>query len=216
MKSRAPIAVANYYTACKSSTVKAGSIATAREGLGLDSAGFACYAVPNKTHKNMAYYDESYAEMIMLIKKFQKEYFLPLEVIKNAIDELGHDKVPNMANELVEKLVQAKQLDWMEPASVDKLVRAMTREELIDATKISEADLESSLKAGLVFEDENKCFNVQDVKIAMLISEVRSFLTDDKGFSIDFITMHNDMIKEAVDKQFKYFLVRILNGSVNP
>lgn len=120
VKSRAPIAVANYYTACKASTVKAGSIATAREGLGLDSAGFACYAVPNKTHKNMAYYYESYAEMIMLIKKFQKEYFLPLEVIKNAIDELGHDKVPNMANELVEKLVQAKQLDWMEPASVDK------------------------------------------------------------------------------------------------
>ncbi|MFA6010589.1 MAG: MerR family transcriptional regulator [Desulfobacteraceae bacterium] len=170
---------------------------------------------PYKTHKNMAYYDESYAEMIMLIKKFQKEYFLPLEVIKNAIDELGHDKVPNMANELVEKLVQAKQLDWMEPASVNKLVRAMTREELLEVTKISEADLESSIKAGLIFEDENKCFNVQDVKIAMLISDVRSFLTDDKGFSIDFITMHNDMIKDAVDKQFKYFLVRILNGSVN-
>jgi DNA-binding transcriptional MerR regulator len=170
---------------------------------------------PYKTHKNMAYYDESYVETIMLIRKFQKEYFLPLEVIKNAIDELGHDKAPYMANELIEKLVQAKQLDWMEPASVNKLVKAMTRDELIEVSKIDEEDLDAALKAGLLIDDETGCFNVQDVKIAMLIAEVREFLTDDKGFSFDFINMHFDMIKEAVDKQFKYFLVRILNGSVN-
>lgn len=170
---------------------------------------------PYKTHKNMAYYDESYVETILLIKKFQKEYFLPLDVIKNAIEELGHEKVPYMANELVDKLVQAKQMDWMEPASVNKLVQAMARDELLDVSKISEDDLASAISAGLIFEDENKCFNVQDVKIAMLIAEVRGFLSEEKGFSFDFITLHNEMIKDAVEKQFKYFLVRILNGSVN-
>ncbi|MBU1170104.1 MAG: MerR family transcriptional regulator [Proteobacteria bacterium] len=169
---------------------------------------------PYKTHKNMAYYEESYVELIAVIKKFQKEYFLPLDVIKNAIEELGHDKVPYMINELTEKLLQAKQLDWMEPAAVNKLVKPVSRKELMEITKISKKDLDATLKMGMIIQDENKCFNVQDVKIAMMISEIRENLSDEKGFSIDFVTMHNDFIKEIVDTQFKFFLARILKGEL--
>lgn len=41
---------------------------------------------PIKTGKTMAYYDESSVERIKLIKKLQRERFLPLEVIKRVID----------------------------------------------------------------------------------------------------------------------------------
>ena len=37
---------------------------------------------PLKTHKNMAYYDESFIERIRAIKELQKKRFLPLNIIK--------------------------------------------------------------------------------------------------------------------------------------
>lgn len=169
---------------------------------------------PYKPHKNMAYYDEKYIELVRLIKKFQKEYFLPLEVIKKAIEDLGHDKVPLMEAELTTKLLQAQQLDWMEPASVNKLVQPVDKKNLMAMSKITREDLEKSLKRGLIVRDKNGRFNVQDVKIASLIAKVREHLSDERGFSFEFITMHNDLIRDIVDKEFKYFFTRILNGNL--
>ncbi len=169
---------------------------------------------PYKPHKNMAYYDEKYIELVRLIKKFQKEYFLPLEVIKKAIEDLGHDKVPLMEAELTTKLLQAQQLDWMEPASVNKLVEPVNKKTLMAMSKITREDLEKSLKKGLIVKDKHGRFNVQDVKIATLIAKVREHLSDERGFSFEFITMHNDLIRDIVDKEFKYFFTRILNGNL--
>lgn len=169
---------------------------------------------PYKTHKNMAYYDDSYVDLIRMIKKYQKEHFLPLEVIKKAIDDLGFDQVANMDEELSEKLFQAQQLDWMEPESVNMLVKSVSKKELIAMTGILPKDLQACLKIGMLLQNEDKTFNVQDVKIALLIAEIRRNLNDDIGFSFEFITMHNDFINEVVDKEFKYFLTRILKGEV--
>ncbi len=169
---------------------------------------------PNKPHKNMAYYDEHYIELIRLVKKFQKEYFLPLDVIKKAIDDLGHDKASIMENELTEKLFQAKQLDWMEPADVNQRVKPVDAQALMEASKISKEDLEKSLEIGMLVKDENGCFNVQDVKIATLIAQIRENLSDERGFSFEFITIHHDLIRTLVDQQFEYFFTRIIKGEV--
>lgn len=169
---------------------------------------------PYKTHKNMAYYDESYVDLIRMIKKFQKEHFLPLEVIKKAIDDLGYDQVADMDDELTEKLTQAQKLDWMEPDSVNNMVDPVSKKEIMAITGISQKDLQACLKMGMIIQNEDKSFNVQDVKIAMLIAEIRRYLRDEIGFSFDFVTMHNDFINDVVDKEFKYFLTRILKGEV--
>lgn len=170
---------------------------------------------PYKTHKNMSYYDESYAALINLIKKFQKEYFLPLEVIKNAIDELGHDKVPYMINELTQKLLQAKKISNVEPVKINKHAKSVSEKELMDVSKISKKDMDDLVKLGILIQDDNACFSAHDVKIAMLIAEIRDKLSDEKGFSIDFIGMHNDYVKDIVDKEFKYFVARILKGTMD-
>lgn len=169
---------------------------------------------PYKTHKNMAYYDERYIELIRLVKKFQKEHFLPLEIIKKAIEDLGHDKVHVMEQELTDKLFEAQQIGWMEPVDVNKLVKPVSRQKLMEISKITEKDLEVSLKLGILIKDENGRFNVQDVKLASLISQVREHLSDERGFSFDFITIHNDLIHAMVDGEFKYFFTRILNGEL--
>lgn len=170
---------------------------------------------PDKPHKNMAYYDEKYIDLIRLIKKFQKEYFLPLEVIKKAIEDLGHEKAPVMVDELTDKLFQAQQLDWMEPASFKKLVKPVNKKSLMAISKITRQDLEKSLKLDILARDKNGCFNDQDVKIATLIAQIREHLSDRRGFSFEFITMHIELIRDVVDKEFKFFFTRILNGDVN-
>jgi DNA-binding transcriptional MerR regulator len=169
---------------------------------------------PYKPHKNVAYYDENYIELIHLIKKFQKEYFLPLEVIREAFEGMGYENAPAKQNEIVDKLFKAKQLDWVEPASVTKLVKPVTKQVLMSMAKITKADLEKSLKYGLLVKDENGCFNVLDVKIATMVAQVRELLTDEQGFSFEFITMHSDLIHDIVNKEFNFFLARILNGDV--
>lgn len=169
---------------------------------------------PYKTHKNMAYYDERYIELIRLVKKFQKEHFLPLEIIKKAIEDLGHEKAPVMEKELTEKLFQAKEIGWMEPAAVNKLVKPVNKQKLMEISKITEKDLEKSLKCGILVRDGNGCFNVQDVKLAGLIAQIREHLSDERGFSFDFITIHYDLVREVVDKEFKFFFTRILNGEL--
>jgi DNA-binding transcriptional MerR regulator len=170
---------------------------------------------PDKPHKNMAYYDERYIELIKVIKKFQKELFLPLEVIKKSIDELGFDQLPSMEDELTHKLIQAKQLDWMEPASANHLSKPVNKKTLLQISKISGKDLERCLKAGILIQGDDGRFDVQNVKIATLVAQLRQHLCDERGFSFDFITLHNDFFQEMVDGQFKYFLTRILKGELS-
>ena len=170
---------------------------------------------PYKTHKNMAYYDESYISLIRVIKKFQKEYFLPLDVIKKVFDDLGHDQIPLKNDEVVKKLLQAQQMNWMEPDAVNMPVKPVSQKELVEMTGISRKDLKECLRIGLLVQNEDKTFNVPDVKIAKLITDIRRLARDDLGFSFDFIAFHIDFLNEVVDKEFKYFLTRILKGELS-
>ena len=46
---------------------------------------------PERPHKNIAYYDEEFIEMIAAIKKAQTERFLPLVVIRKILDQNNYD-----------------------------------------------------------------------------------------------------------------------------
>jgi hypothetical protein len=127
---------------------------------------------------------------------------------------LGYEKAPTMQDEIVEKMFQAKQLDWVEAASVNKLVKPVNKLILMSMSKITEEDLDKSLKIGLLTKDENGCFNLTDVKVASLIAQVRNHLKDERGFSFEFITMHYELVNDIVNKEFNFFLSRILNGEV--
>ena len=42
---------------------------------------------PFKTHRNMAYYDESYVGRIRLIRELQEKRYLPLSIIKQMLEQ---------------------------------------------------------------------------------------------------------------------------------
>ncbi len=75
---------------------------------------------PERPHKNIAYYDEKFIEMIASIKKAQKERFLPLVVIRNILKQNNFDystlleapedskKVDNKSSEKISELESVK------------------------------------------------------------------------------------------------------------
>ncbi|MFO8049296.1 MAG: MerR family transcriptional regulator [Desulfosudaceae bacterium] len=164
---------------------------------------------PYKTHKNMAYYDRNYIDLIGLIKKLQKEYFLPLEIIKEKINELGHKKAPYMVQEIIDRLTREKHIPQL-PDSQDSLdKKAITREELLEMTSLSEEDFEAALEVGFIAINDEGLIDGQYIEIGMILSELRKHLSPEKGFDIDFFTMHLKTLDELASKEVDVFLENI-------
>jgi len=170
---------------------------------------------PHKIHKNMAYYDERYIALVNLIKKLQKEYFLPLDVIKQAIDEVGHERAPYMVHEIVEKLVQEKEGAWSDTAGPDN-EKALTRTELIAASGLCPKDFDAVVSAGfLVKDDDTGRFDRENIQVAILLAQIRSQFTEEKGFSTEFFIMHFKTLETLVNKELSLFMNNLQNGSLS-
>ncbi len=167
---------------------------------------------PVKTHKNMAYYDERYISLINLIKKLQKEYFLPLNVIKQAIREAGYDRAPYMTQEIIDKLV-GKDAPW--PAEPSPMPESMTKSELMKATGLSMEDFEAAEKEGFLVKDKNGNFDRENIQVAMLLGQLRSHLTAEKGFSTEFFITHFRTLGALVNKEFAIFMNSLKNGTLS-
>ncbi|ABW65996.1 MerR family transcriptional regulator [Desulfosudis oleivorans] len=169
---------------------------------------------PHKTHKNMAYYDERYIALVNLVKKLQKEYFLPLDVIKQAIEEVGHERAPYMIQEIVEKLVQEKEGTWSEVAPPNHEA-GMTRAELVAASGLSTEDFDAAVEAGFLLKDGNDRFDRENIQVAMLLAQIRSHLTREKGFSTEFFIMHFKTLETLVNKELSLFMNNIQSGNLS-
>ncbi|MFZ5565105.1 MAG: MerR family transcriptional regulator [Thermodesulfobacteriota bacterium] len=169
---------------------------------------------PHKTHKNMAYYDERYIALVNLVKKLQKEYFLPLDVIKRAIDEVGHERAPYMVQEIVEKLVQEKEGTWSGPTDTESQ-KTMTRAELVAAAGLDPKDFDAAVNAGFLLQDEDGNFDRENIQVAMLLAQIRGQLTEEKGFSSDFFIMHFRTLEALVNKELSLFMNNLQNGSLS-
>ncbi len=164
---------------------------------------------PYKTHKNMAYYDESYIDLINLIKQLQKEYFLPLEVIKEKINEIGHKKAPYMVQEIIDKLIQEKQIPPLNSIKEPKQKKALNKEELLELTSLSEKDFHLALETGFIATNEQGLFDEENIEIAMLLADIRNHLSPDKGFTDDFFISHFQTLENLANKEIDVFLKNI-------
>jgi len=68
---------------------------------------------PVKTSRNMAYYPPEFAERIRLIKRLQEDQFMPLRVIREAIDSAGGDigrltAIAEAGESLIDKALSAQ------------------------------------------------------------------------------------------------------------
>jgi DNA-binding transcriptional MerR regulator len=165
---------------------------------------------PYKPFRNMAYYDESFIDKIKFIKTLQKDYFLPLEVIRVGIKESGYD-----LQAVVNKLDRAKEMMWLtDPESDQNSPEAVTREKLAQMTALTAEDLGSAIHNGMVLADEDGLFHEKEILIARKIARIREFLTDARGFSFDLMVEHYKMFEALVDMEFEVFLKNVINNKI--
>jgi DNA-binding transcriptional MerR regulator len=166
---------------------------------------------PYKPFRNMAYYDASFVDKIKFIKTLQKDYFLPLEVIRVGIKESGYD-----LQAMVNKLDRAKQMAWVfEPdADPQNGSETVTRERLAESTGMTAADLKAAISHGLIFADENGLFHKKEIEIARYVARIRQSLTDARGFPFELIIQHYKMFESLVDTEFEAFLRNVINNKI--
>ncbi|MCG8339163.1 MAG: MerR family transcriptional regulator [Proteobacteria bacterium] len=156
---------------------------------------------PVKTSKNMAYYDESCVERIKLIKKLQKEKFLPLDVIKRIIDSgeaidedmamgkaiLKSHKIPTQS-----KLIKESQIVKRTGYPLEK-IRLLEKEELI--------------QPGI--SENGKVYDEADCQIIELIKR-REEIGVRFDYSIQVFRVYRDAIKQAVAKDTSIFAMDLV------
>lgn len=151
---------------------------------------------PVKTSKNMAYYDESCIERIRLIKRIQKERFLPLDVIKRIIDS---GEAYNEDLEMGEAILKTHKVSPTAP-------------------RIKEAQIEK--KTGYpkekirILEDEKliipsqgpkgKEYDEADCRIIELMKK-RDAIGVRFDHSIEILRVYRDAIRQAVEKDISLF-----------
>jgi DNA-binding transcriptional MerR regulator len=167
---------------------------------------------PFRPHKNMAYYDESYVEKIKLIKELQLNHYLPLSVIRMIIEESGYDPLKVKA-----WLNQSEDFSWFESKMEENGVESMTKEELMEFSRIDPDDFYGAIKYNMLVPDQNGRFDRESIKLAVFASELRKIgLTVERGFAIEFLVLHYEMLEFIARKEIDVFIKNILNNNMAP
>ena len=160
---------------------------------------------PVKTSRNMAYYDDSCVERINLIKRIQKERFLPLDVIKRLIEsgeyydeelELGRAILKSHKEPVPTKLVKGSQVERVSGYALDKIM-------------LLEED-------GLIFptvKNNVKYYDEMDLEIIDVIKR-REKLGLPFHLSLETVRIYRDSLTHAVYSDIRLFIKK--EGSSRP
>ena len=120
---------------------------------------------PVKTSRNMAYYPPEFADRIRLIKRLQEERYMPLRVIRDALDSANGDL------ERVQALADAGD------SVVDRVLAPLTErvpsEEVLRRFEIPERALERLAELGVLGPDE-RGYSQADVRVIEAIARFRA------------------------------------------
>ncbi|MFZ5565324.1 MAG: MerR family transcriptional regulator [Thermodesulfobacteriota bacterium] len=170
---------------------------------------------PEKKRGATAYYDARCVNLIHLISMFSTRYSLPLPVIRQAVDALGHEKVLQESAELVSKLNQAKQMPWFERILDLNNKPFLTRDALILATGLSLKDLESAIAQKLIMPDKDGLFSKNDLDLALLFSQLKAAGMGKKNILLDFLKMQLQMTESLVEREFNEFFKNVVTKNIS-
>jgi len=152
---------------------------------------------PIKTSSNMAYYDEGCIERIKLVKKIQKEKFLPLDIIKRLIDsgESYHEEL-----ELGKAILKSeKESPHARPVGEQRVERQTGYP--LEKIQLLEEDglIFPAVRNGIKQYDDGDCRIIETMK-----------LREDMGmpfdYSLETIRAYRDAIMEAVNNDIRIFI----------
>jgi DNA-binding transcriptional MerR regulator len=153
-----------------------------------------------KTGRTMAWYDRGTVDRIKLIKRLQRERFLPLEVIKRVIDS-GRELGPELALGQAMFKTGGPGPERRVPASgIEKAagwplckIRRLEKERLLTPT----------------FEHGERYYDDGDLEIIAMF-KFRESLGLPMDFSLGTVTAYRDAVREAVQKDVRLFADRLL------
>lgn len=151
---------------------------------------------PVRPSKNMAYYEVSCIERVKLIKKIQREKFLPLDMIKRVIDsgeaynenlEMGAAIIKTHKQPLVSRRIKASRIERHTGYPMEK-IKLLEEEKLIHPEIIN----------------GDKTYDEGDCQIIDMIKK-REDIGQRLDFSIETFRIYRDAIREAVAKDISLF-----------
>lgn len=166
---------------------------------------------PLKTHKNMAYYDDSYVERLRQIRELQLKYFLPLKVIKEILIQTNAEMSTAEMDLLrvgLSGLIQLQELRrTYEPQTLDQL-SARTGLPTDEILEMERCEMISSVRD----RDGTKVYQENDIKVVEAFAGIRKGgLTRELGFEVDQFRMQSDTISALAIEEVTDF-VRKLGG----
>lgn len=151
---------------------------------------------PRKTGRTMAYYDRSCVARIKLIKKLQREKYLPLEVIRRVLDS-GPGRRREL--ELGQAIFKSQKFGALEqPVSEARIEKAVG----YPLRKIALLEKHSLLAPFI--EDGQKYYDAIDCKIIELF-KIREELELPLEYSLETVSGYRDAVKTAVERDIRLF-----------
>lgn len=156
---------------------------------------------PFKTGKTMAYYNPACIDRIRLIKRLQRERFLPIEVIKRLIDA---GEVFDEESEIGQVLTKSNLFPTQGGT--------VTAEELTAATGYSTRQLRRLHRSGLVVAKKGESgpgYDALDAELVKLVKK-RESAGLPLAFTIKSIEMYQDAIESVVSKNTRRVLTHLI------
>lgn len=166
---------------------------------------------PRKRGRNIADYDDSYAERIRLIKELQDNYFLPLAVIKNILKY--RKKSPEGQSLLSLRREYFRPVDQLLPHEI-------VGEEIFGkATGLGRKWLAKMEEWGIIspeFRNGQKVYSQDDITLGKLVVEMDEIgIGVRDGFDAGALKHYRDMFREIVVMSHKYYIEATL-GKLPP
>lgn len=157
---------------------------------------------PQKTSRNMAYYEASYIDHIRIIKELQTKRYIPLRVIKRIM------KGKNLEQFVALKSLLSAQGEVFKALTFPVRLSPIGREELIRQTGIAEADLADAERMGMV-EPVKGFYGEDDILVAEAGADLRrKGFTEKLGFKVRDLEFVIKAAERMVKDEMKLFSTR--------
>lgn len=130
---------------------------------------------PLRTSKNMAYYPESYIELLNIIRTLQNRFFLPLHAIKRILDLVGPNPTIDRAVHVYEFFYKNEYAGYGGPDQV------YDRQDFLREAGLTGGELAHLEELRLLVPLEEGVYNTEDLAVAKNLMTVKQYNISPQG-----------------------------------
>jgi DNA-binding transcriptional MerR regulator len=156
---------------------------------------------PLKTHRNMAYYDQSYVQRIKFIRELQEKRYLPLSIIKQILEQNDN----SMDTQEIKTILELEGKLFKNISTLPKF-KPLDINGLSDRTGMGVNEILEMEKTGIIWRKSDGRFDEDSVRILEILKKLREAgYTEEAGFNADFIKIYVDLIEVLARQEVRFF-----------